>query len=317
MTSLLCGVLQFERRSIPPELADLKTWPSVDERALKGDHGATYLKRAEAVQLFVREPGVTLKEITDRTGVDRKSIVRLFKRCVKRHPDGRIAGFRALVPFNRQKSYTRTATVTANAAASNSTGAFAQLLDLYPPLEDWLDRAARNRRQKTNGQREVRQDLRRIHKSFLAKCRELGLTAAQYPFNRERLGVRSLAAHLKRRTNASFEAAAADAGARHIRRAWPADVEQSKEPITGRSKPSNSTATRSMFASLSRSSTPLDSNSYTNWAGSGFWSSSTSPPAPRSATRSPSARNTPPRTSSRPFKARSPRIDRANSVFRA
>ncbi len=231
MTGLIFGVLQFDRASIPPELADLQTWPSVDERVLKGDHGAIYLKRAEAVQLFVREPGVTLKEITNRTGIDRKSIVRLFKRCVDRHADGRIVGFRALVPFNRLKPYARTATVTAHAAASNSTGAFAQLLELYPPLEDWLNRAVRNRRRNTNGQREVRQDLRRIHKNFLAKCRELGLTAAQYPFNRERLGVRSLAAHLKRRTNASFEAAAADAGARHIGRVWPTEVEQSKKPI--------------------------------------------------------------------------------------
>jgi putative transposase len=232
MTPMHFGVLQFDRASIPPELADLKTWPSVDDRALKGDQGSVYLKRAEAVQLFVGEPAVSLKEITDRTGIDRKSVVRLFKRCVERHADGRIAGFRALVPYNRQKSYARTATVTAHAASSNSTGAFAQLLELYPPLKDWLDRAVRNRRRKSNGQREVRQDLRRIHKNFLAKCRELGLTAAQYPFNRERLGIRSLAAHLKRRTNASFEAAAADAGACHVGRAWPTDVEQSKKPIT-------------------------------------------------------------------------------------
>jgi hypothetical protein len=151
---------------------------------------------------------------------------------LEQHDDGQIAGFRALVPFKRLKPYARTAAVPVQAAASNSAGAFGQLLRLYPPLEAWLDRAARNRGRKADGRREVRQDLRRIHKNFLAKCRELGVTATQYPFNRERLGLRSLAEHLKRRTNESFEAAAADAGACHIGRAWPSNLDHSRPPIT-------------------------------------------------------------------------------------
>ncbi len=232
MSRLIFGTLPFDRASIPAALSDLRTWPTVDTQALKAERRAVYLKRTEAVELFVREPSLSLTQISHRTGIDRKSIVRLFKRCAEPHGDGQLCGFRALVPFNRLKAYARRVPVPLHEATSNSAGAFSQLLERYPALDAWLDRAARNRARLAQGKREVRQDLRRIHKNFLGRCRELGITASQYPFNRERLALRSLAAHLKRRTHQSFATAAADAGAPHTRRAWSEDLTRVKAPIT-------------------------------------------------------------------------------------
>jgi len=229
MSSESFGAFALDRGSIPATLRNLQSWPGVDDSALTEEQREAFHKRTQAIELFACELGVSLSQITQRTGIDRKSIVRLFKRCAERHADGRIVGFRALVPFNRLKKYSRTVPVPAS--SSNSAGAFAQLLERYPPLDSWLDRAARNRRRTAKGQREVRQDLRRIHKDFLAQCRECGITAAHYPFNRERLAIRSLAAHLKRRVQQSFDAAAGDAGARHVRRAWGADLKHTKPPI--------------------------------------------------------------------------------------
>ena len=230
MSSESLGSLSFDRASIPVALRNLQAWPGVDDGALTEQQREAYRKRTQAIELFVSELDVSLSQITQRTGIDRKSIVRLFQRCAQRHADGRIAGFRALVPFNRLKKYSRIVPVP-QASAGNAAGAFAQLLECYPALDGWLDRAARNRRRAAKGQREVRQDLRRIHKDFLAQCRECGITADHYPFNRERMAIRSLAAHLKRRVQQSFDAAAGDAGATHVRRAWGADLKHTKPPI--------------------------------------------------------------------------------------
>ncbi len=91
---------------------------------------------------------------------------------------------------------------------------------------------AKNRVQPSNGVREVRQNLKGIHKKFLDKCRELNITAVEYPFNRDYQAKRSLAAHLRRLREVSFEMAAADAGAHHVGRPWSSDIEAMKKPVT-------------------------------------------------------------------------------------
>ena len=229
MRALVFGALEFDRTSIPPEL---ETWPTVDHSALDEPRRATYLQRAEAMRLFVLADDLSLTEIEARTGVSRRTFTRMLARCITFHADGRIQGFRALIPHARLKSYTRTVPVLISANGGNTSGAFSQLLTCYPQIATWLARMVRNRARPTNGRREVRQNLRRIHKQFLDKCRELNITAAQYPFNRDHQGKRSLAAHIKRLVNASFDTAAADAGAHHIGRAWSSDIETMKKPVT-------------------------------------------------------------------------------------
>lgn len=232
MRHLVFGALEFDRESIPPELKALETWPTVDHSALDTARRKTYLQRAEAVRLFVLSTDLSLVAIQVRTGVPRRSFARLFTRCISSHPDGRIQGFRALIPHARLKRYTRTAPVLLEAAGSNTSGAFAQLLARYPSLAKWLERAARQRTEPTNGRREVRQNLRGIHKNFLARCRELNIAASEYPFNRDYQAKRSVAAHLRSLREVSFDTAAAEAGARHVGRAWASNLGTMKKPVT-------------------------------------------------------------------------------------
>lgn len=232
MKALIFGALEFDRKSIPVELKALETWPTVDHTALEATRRATFQQRAEAIRLFVLSSDLPLVEIEARTGVSRRSFVRLFGRCVARHSDGRIQGFRALVPHSRLKPYTRTAPVPLSRHSSNTSGAFSQLLTRYPSIAKWLDRVVRQRSQPTNGSREVRPSLKRIHKTFLEKCRELNITAAEYPFNRDYQAKRSLATYIAYLRNTSFETAAADAGARHVGQAWSGDVATMKKPVT-------------------------------------------------------------------------------------
>jgi putative transposase len=97
--------VKFDRGSIPAALTNMQTWPAVDDRALDNERRGAFLKRTAAMELFVGEQSVSLRQITERTGIDRKTVVRLFKRCTERHKDGRIFGFRAPVPFRRLQPY--------------------------------------------------------------------------------------------------------------------------------------------------------------------------------------------------------------------
>ena len=89
----------------------------------------------------------------------------------------------------------------------------------------------KQRGQPTDGHREVRQSLKSIHKKFLEKCRELNIAATEYPFNRDYRAKRSLATYVARLRNTSFLTAAADAGARHVGRAWSSDGKNMKKPV--------------------------------------------------------------------------------------
>ncbi len=232
MRALVFRALEFDRSSIPAELKDLETWPTVDPSAIEPTRRAIFLARVEALRLYVEAVDMPLTEIDARTGVNRNSLTRMFTRCVEGHPDGRIHGFRALVPFKHLRPYQRTAPVQFGTAASNASGAFSQLLACYPSLASWLARAARDRRRRAEGRREVRPKLPSLHKTFLERCRALGITSERYPFNQQRMAVRSLATHLKRLTeDASFEAAAADAGATHVGRAWSTTLEHLTKPV--------------------------------------------------------------------------------------
>lgn len=193
---ILWGRTPIRRSSIPELLADLSRWPTVDRSAFAEDERASYDKRVEAVTLFVEQRDVSMTEIARRTGVHREQLFRLMERCLRTHEDGRIQGFRGLLPYKRLKEYERSAKVAATKprGRGGSAGALGQLLNRLPALRTWLKRQAqeRNKPLREGEVREVRRSLRRIHKQFLDKCKALGVKDTDWPFNRDGLGFRSL-----------------------------------------------------------------------------------------------------------------------------
>ena len=91
------------KRLIPPDLLDLSLWPSVDPNALTAQRQQDLINRIEAVRLYAA--GTALSKAEDATGVPRMQIYRLVRRCIEPHADGRIRGFRALIPFTKSKPY--------------------------------------------------------------------------------------------------------------------------------------------------------------------------------------------------------------------
>ncbi|AKJ29432.1 hypothetical protein [Caldimonas brevitalea] len=190
------GRLPTTRSAIPELLNDLTRWPTVDEDALPEAHRDNYRRREEAVRLFVQERDLPLQEIFQRTGVQRAQLYRMIARCLAVDSEGRLQGFRGLVPYKRLKAYERTAKVAPAAPRSRGGGAvggFTGLLKRHPSLEAWLIQEARARHQALSGDaREVRKTVRRLHKQFLEQCRECGVREDEYPFNRALMGLRTL-----------------------------------------------------------------------------------------------------------------------------
>lgn len=234
MTTALYGEQHFDRRALPVDLKDLSTWPSVDFTHLPLNERELYQQRQQAVSLFVENPAMPVAAIAQESGVDRRQIYRLVDRCLSRHDDGRIFGFRALLAFKRVKAYQRIQRVASGAPKSRQggrSGAFTQLLERYPALDEYLRQQAKQRTKPSAGIREVQRCNKRIHKRFLEHCRQLGIKADEYPFNQDMLGMRSLEAYLKKLTTATFADAVTEAGGDRANAAWPSLERDTKAPI--------------------------------------------------------------------------------------
>ena len=86
---------------------DPTVWPAFDAAALPARWRSTFLARRQAVELYVANVAVT--QIEQRTGVDRRQLYRLLDHCAAPHEDGRVFGWRGLVPYARVDDYVRTA----------------------------------------------------------------------------------------------------------------------------------------------------------------------------------------------------------------
>lgn len=202
------------RRSLPAELGDLASWPAVDEDALRDTSKETFRKRRAAIALYVESPDVSLSAIQSQTGISPSRIYTFLDRCLAEHQDGRIYGFRGLVPYTRMKQYERTSAPPTT--GKGSAGAFRQLLRRFPAVKTWLDKAIRSRIKKTDGLEEVRPMAKHLHKKLKTTLRAEGVTDDQYPFCVERQGKRSLEAYIRHTLSTSFSLAAADAGRQNV-----------------------------------------------------------------------------------------------------
>lgn len=156
--------------------------------------------RAQAIALYV-DTDTTLVEIQRITGIDGNNLHRLFVRCIATHADGRIYGLRGLIPGLHISGYSRQRPVdpVSDSARGGASGAFSLLLETYPNLLSWLDGKVKRMAEGGEGRDDASRQIGVLHRQFLKKCLDMGIKDTDYPFNRERLGIRTLAKFVKDR----------------------------------------------------------------------------------------------------------------------
>ena len=205
---------------------ELTGWPMATAAGLSAKARARFQQREMAIRLLAQ--GETLAEITRQTGLVRPQLHRLVERALAVHSDGRLVGFRALLPFVRIKVLQRRAPVASPPhGRGGQSGAMTQLLARYPELMTALKREIARYpllfSSVSNGKLHVN-GLHAIHRAFLDHCRRLGLRVSDYPLERDQKGIRALSQMIKRLGMSSFSQAAKASGADRTKGQWRDDA---------------------------------------------------------------------------------------------
>jgi hypothetical protein len=200
---------------------DTSTWPEFDPGTLTATQCKAFDARRRAIGMFVIDTSLT--EIEAQTGINRRQVYRSLESAAALHADGRPYGWRALVPHTRVGAYRRMAKVRRHPVGLGTAGAFGLLLGAHPPLAHWISEQVRAKRVSVDqistddGLRLRVRSLTKLHQGLLDQCRALGLTSADYPFNTDHMGIRSLASAVRAACLQTFERGARLAGASHLK----------------------------------------------------------------------------------------------------
>ncbi|WP_162274700.1 transposase family protein [Verrucomicrobium sp. GAS474] len=137
--------------------------------------------------------GVRLKTISKKWGIESSEIRRFFRGCIKDHPDGRVWGFRALIPGIRTGAYKK---VRLTCPSRQYAGALALLFYRYPRIQQDVEAHFLSKHPRGLA-KESRAKVKTTHKLFIRLCREAGISGDEYPFPTKELGRRALAKHLR------------------------------------------------------------------------------------------------------------------------
>jgi putative transposase len=168
----------------PLRWRDTTTWPKPADKAITPANREAYEQRKRAIESYMK--GEPLTSICKDEGIDADTLYRLLEACAKKDADGNIWGFRALVPYTRQKAYSRSSPVDSNALAAGrgAGGLFQQLLARHESLRTLLqEQAAKYAKKEKPGRIPVRKE----HGTFLNKLVKLQGKAG-YPFTLQNHG---------------------------------------------------------------------------------------------------------------------------------
>ncbi len=193
----------FTRKNLPPEYRDLSKWPTVDSSALDDDAQGSrpnedrFIRCRAAILAYLQGGGVIA--ISAEHGVSRSEILRLLNRAVQIHEDGRIFGWRALIPYKHLAPYRRTAPVapcpkTGNVGYSGVVGAF---FERFPDLRGLVDRLALRKPEKDEVA-ESQMNVSDIHAELLRACaKHPEITKFDWPLCPENKGLGGLRTYVE------------------------------------------------------------------------------------------------------------------------
>ncbi|MDR5785299.1 integrase [Caballeronia sp. LP003] len=189
----------MRRSDIPEALTDASVWPGVDPSAMDPERLAIYRRREGAIQAYLR--GARSADLKRDFGIARGALNRLIERCLAFHQDGRIQGFRGLIPHTRTQGHRRVVPACRRSDRGGLTGALGQLFEQLPQLARIVEREIGSGKLGIT-ERGRLYGLRDVQLKLIAACREAGLSTRAYPFCAHEMGYRSLARWVRLRLEA-------------------------------------------------------------------------------------------------------------------
>lgn len=89
----------FDRDNLSPEVRNTSLWVSVNISLLTNSNLIRFVNLKTAICAYLN--GEKVAEICSTHQITRQRLVTIIKRCLNDHPDGRLWGWRALIPYVR------------------------------------------------------------------------------------------------------------------------------------------------------------------------------------------------------------------------
>ena len=179
---------------IDADKLDYRTWPTIDLDLLGPQTRTRTIKYREAIIALI--DGSPQGAVLEKFNLQRTSLYRAVKRCIRLHPDGNVWGFRALIGYARQKCYQRK-WGDPKAKKTVATGKFTQLLERYPAIKEQIV-ALFLKKTELVTVHESRIPIKTLHRTFLGRLKDAGVAQSEYPFDCKYCGYRAMGAFLKR-----------------------------------------------------------------------------------------------------------------------
>lgn len=194
----------MKRSNIISSAPPLSTWPKVAADLLSTDKREVFDNRAKAVEMYFNgEPRSDIKAIT---GVSFSDISRFAKNCLLPANDGRIWGYRALVPYKRIRSYIRKAPQKKKwqEGRGGMAGLLGQTFEKHPEIEKLLRALILKKKHKLINVHEKRIRSKDVHDVFLNQLESAGVPITSWPFNTKDLAKRTINTFMNKVLDESF-----------------------------------------------------------------------------------------------------------------
>jgi hypothetical protein len=186
--------------SAPP----LDAWPEFDYSGLCTADAEFIRNRESAVRMLVDNR--TYADIERVTGIRKNTVRKLTAICLAQSPDGRIMGFRGLLPYIRLEGNVRRSPFKPRRMHQQGGMACAlqDTLSRFPTLHKQL--IAQVRKEKRDGAiQEEKITGVNLHQIFLSELKKLGITDDEWPFTTQYKGKRSIVAFMRDILNCDFD----------------------------------------------------------------------------------------------------------------
>lgn len=192
--------------ALTPEEKDTTTWAQVDSSGFSEPKRQKFEKRRQAIMAYMS--GERVSEVVKRFGISEWEIRRLRNRCLDRHPDGRIWGFRALVPGTHQTDYVRLADPKPGQGTKRQgyVGMLSRFLNIHKesvtiPLYLYALKKVKA------GATESLITGESTFSYFIRLCRKAKVPQSEYPLATKYKGREALRRHMKQLFKSDFQAA--------------------------------------------------------------------------------------------------------------